>query len=344
MRLVEKHIVNKNSPLYGECDSICFKSKNLYNYANYVIRQEFIKTSKEKQEGIRENANYLNYYDINKLLVLEKQFDMYQLPIKVSNQTLMVLDKNWKAFFASIRDYKKNPAKYKGRPKLPNYLDKENGRFVAIYEKGAISQKQLKHGIIALSKTNIQITSKKENILMVRIVPRLDHYIIEVIYKIPDVCKLEDNGRYLSLDLGINNLATITSNIRDIKPMIINGKPLKSTNQYYNKHIAEYKSVLEKRNKNKHSKRTRRITNKRARKIDDYLHKASKVIVDIAKDKQVNAIIIGKNEGWKQSTDMSKVSNQNFVNIPHSRFISMITYKCEKEGDMCYITRRELYI
>ena len=114
MRLVEKHIINKNSALYAECDGVCFKSKNLYNYANHIIRQEFIQTSKEKQEGARSFTNYLNYNQINRILVDEKQFDMYQLPLKVSNQTLMVLDKNWKSFFASIRDYKKNPSKYNG--------------------------------------------------------------------------------------------------------------------------------------------------------------------------------------------------------------------------------------
>jgi len=332
MRLVEKHIISKNSALYAECDNVCFKSKNLYNYANYIIRQEFIKTSKEKQEGTRSFANYLNYNQINRILVDEKQFDMYQLPLKVSNQTLMVLDKNWKSFFASIRDYKKNPSKYKGRPKLPSYLDKVDGRFITIYEKGAISKLFLKKGILSLSKTNIQLTTRKENILMVRIVPRLSHYVIEIVYQIPDVSKLENNNRYLSLDLGVNNLATITSNAKEIKPMIINGKPLKSMNQFYNKKFAEYKSILEKRNKKKHSNRTRKLTNKRNRKVDDYLHKASKLVIDIAKEKQTNTVIIGKNDGWKQFTDMSKSSNQNFVNIPHSRFIDMIVYKCEKAG------------
>ena len=332
MQLVEKHIINKSHSFFNECDEICFKSKNLYNYANYLIRQEFINTSKEKALGLTEHAIYLNYYNINRILIDNKQFDMYQLPIKVSNQTLMILDKNWKSFFKSIKDYSKNKSKYKGKPSLPNYLDKESGRYIAIYEKGAISKISLKKGIIALSKTNIKISSKKENINMVRIVPRLDHYVIEVVYSIPDKSKLENNDRYISLDLGVNNLATVTSNVKEIKPIIVNGKPLKSINQYYNKKIAEYKSILETRNKLKTSKKTRQLTNKRNRKVDDYLHKASKLIVNFAKDKETNTVIIGKNDGWKQDSDMSKVNNQNFVNIPHSRFINMLVYKCEKEG------------
>lgn len=342
MQLVEKHIISPNSKLYSECDALCFKSKNLYNYANYVVRQEFINTSKEKENGLRSFANYLNYNAINRILIDEKQFDMYQLPIKVSNQTLMMLDKNWKSFFASIKDYKKNPDKYLGRPSLPKYLDKENGRFVVIYEKGAISKKRLKHGVVSLSKTNIEVTSKQQNISMVRIVPRLDHYVIEIVYQIPDVPKLENNNRYFSLDLGVSNLATITSNVKEITPVIVSGKALKSINQFYNKRIAQYKSILDLRNKQKTSKRTRRITNKRNRKVDDYLHKASRRIVELAKQKEVNTVIIGKNDGWKQSVEMRKDVTQNFVNIPHSRFIDMIVYKCEMAG-ISVILQEESY-
>lgn len=318
--------------MFKECDSLCFKSKNLYNYANYLVREEFIKTSKEKELGLKTYANYLNYFAINRILIDNKQFDMYELPIKVSNQTLMILDKNWKSFFATIRDYKKNKNKYTNKPSLPKYLNKTNGRFIAIYEKGAISQKKLKHGIVSLSKTNIEISSKKENIVMVRIVPRLSHYVIEVVYTVPDKELLIDNNKYLSIDLGVGNLATLTSNKKEFKSVIINGKPLKSMNQYYNKNIAEHRSILEIRNKIKTSNKTRKLTNKRNRKVDNYLHKASKEIIKIAKHNNINTVIIGKNDNWKLKSDMSKINNQNFVNIPHSRFIEMIRYKCEREG------------
>ena len=332
MQFVEKHIINKNHKLYLECDQLCFKSKNLYNYANYLVHQEFINTTKEKELGNRTFANYLNYNAINRILIDTKQFDMYELPIKVSNQTLMILDKNWKSFFKSIKDYSKNKSKYKAKPNLPKYLDKIKGRFICVYEKGAISKKRLKHGIVALSKTNIEISSRKENVNMVRIVPRLGYYIIEVVYTVPDVQLLFNNNQYLSLDLGVSNLATLTSNCINFKPIIINGKPLKSMNQYYNKKYAERKSKLELVNKKKSSKYLNKLNLKRINKVDNYLHKASKEIVKLAKNNNLNTIIIGKNDNWKQDVNMSKKSNQNFVNIPHSRFINMITYKCEREG------------
>jgi putative transposase len=117
MILVEKHIINSNHIYYNECDKICLLSKNLYNYANYIVRQEFISTSKQKQEGLLEHAIYLNYHEVRKLVI--NQIDYISLPRKVSNQILMLLDKNWKSFFKSIKDYNVNPQKYLGRPKLP---------------------------------------------------------------------------------------------------------------------------------------------------------------------------------------------------------------------------------
>lgn len=332
MQLTERHIINNSHSLYKECDELCFKSKNLYNYALYLIKQEINKTIEEKEKGLRENIHYLNYYDINKIMIQTQQPDYVALPRKVSNQTLMVLDRNWKSFFKSIRDYKKNSSKYYNTPKPPKYLHKICGRFLTTYEKGAISKTYLKNNIISLSGTNIKLKTKQTNINQVRIVPLLDQYVIEVIYTKEDVIKLSDNQKYLSIDLGINNLATITTNIKRIKPLIINGKPLKSINQYYNKHNSELKSILEKRNKKKQSKQLNKLTIKRNNKINDYLHKASRHIVSLAKEKEINTIIIGKNENWKQNSNIGKKNNQNFVNIPHSRFISMIRYKSEKEG------------
>ena len=100
MQLVEKHIIKKSHSLYKEIDSLCFLSKNLYNKANYIIRQEFINSSKEKESGLREYAIWIRYNEIQKKLQNEKDFDYKQLPAKVSQHVLTTLDKNWKSFFA----------------------------------------------------------------------------------------------------------------------------------------------------------------------------------------------------------------------------------------------------
>lgn len=336
MILVEKHIIDINHPYYKECDKLCFLSKNLYNYANYLVRQEFIRTSKLKEEGKVEHATYLNYNKIRKEVI--RQIDYVSLPRKVSNQTLMLLDTNWTSFFAANRDYRSNPSKYSGRPKLPKYKNPKTGRFVIMYEKGAISIKELRNGIVKLSGTNIRISTKKENITQCRIVPGNNQYTIEILYKVQDVEVNEDNGRYCGIDLGVNNLATMVSNVEGFRPIIINGKPLKSINQFFNKQNAKIKSELEVRNKQKTSKKLRKLTNKRNNKVNDYLHNASRYIINHLISNKINTLVIGKNKNWKKEINIGSVNNQNFVDIPHAKFIDMLTYKCSLVGIKVVIT------
>lgn len=322
MQLVEKHIINRNNEFFNECDSLAFKTKNLYNSCLYVVRQAYIK----------DKTNLL--YELHNLM--KNTEDYKTLPAKVASTVLLMVQHNFKSFFKANAEYYSNPSKFKGRPRLPKYLDKEKGRFVVSYTNQAISKKIFKtSNKIKLSQSIIEFKTKItdfKQINCIRIIPRLDYYVIEVIYTIPDTEIKQNNNRYMSIDLGVNNLATLTSNVKGINPIIINGKPLKSINQFYNKRLSHYQSVLENRNHSKTSKRTRKLTNKRTNKIDNYLHKASKEIVSLASTNNLNTIIIGKNDGWKQETNMAKSANQTFVNIPHSRFIQMIQYKCEIEG------------
>lgn len=340
MILVEKHIIGKNHIHYEECDKVCFLSKNLYNYANYVVRQEFISTSKLKQEGLLDNANYLNYHQIRKMLI--KHSDYTNLPRKVSNQTLMLLDNNWKSFFKSIRDFKINPNKYSGKPSLPNYKNPKKGRSITIYELGAISVKELKKGSIKLSGTDIRIKTNKTNIKQCRIIPKSNHYVIEVLCEIDEIKLKPDNGRYCSIDLGLNNLATVVSNCEEINPYVINGKPLKSINQFYNKQKSLIQSELELRHNKKNSIKLNKLTNKRNNKIDDYLHNTSRYIINHLVSNNINTLIIGNNKNWKQEINIGKVNNQNFVGIPHSKFIHMLNYKCKLMG-INVITTEESY-
>jgi len=318
MQLVERHIIKKNSRYFKECDNLSFLSKNLYNRANYIIRQNFI-----------ENDNgYLNFFDINRIMVDSKDENYISLPRKVSKGTLRILDKNWKSFFNSIKDYKKNPKKYFGRPKLPKYKDKKNGRNIVHYEKGAVSKRKLvKESIIFLSQTNIEIKTKikYEELVAVRIIPKYEHYVIEVIYKKEIENYFLDSDNVLGVDLGINNLATVATSTG--QTFILNGKPIKSINQFYNKRRAKLQSKL-KGNQFK-TNRINKLTNKRNNKINDYLHKASKHIIDYCLAYNIGKIVIGNNKNWKQSINLGKRTNQNFTQIPFSKFIQMIQYKAE---------------
>lgn len=139
---------------------------------------------------------------------------------------------------------------------------------------------------------------------------------------------MSDNGNYLGIDIGLDNLASCVSNNGSC--FIINGRPLKSINQYYNKRLAFLKSKL--KDNKQISKQIRILTNKRNNKIKDYLHKASRMLINHVVSNDINTIIIGHNKCWKQEINIGKRNNQNFVSIPFNMFISMISYKATLEG------------
>ena len=162
----------------------------------------------------------------------------------------------------------------------------------------------------------------------VRVLPRNNHHIVEIAYKVEEKQLSPNNDRYVSVDLGLNNLATVSSNIE--KPFIINGRPLKSINQYWNKEKARLQSFL--RDNRKTSKRIERMTNKRNNKVKDYLHKSSRKIVNFLVSKNISTLVIGYNEEWKQNISIGKVNNQSFTSIPFYTFINQLEYKCKLEG------------
>ena len=314
-------------------DDFCIKSKNLYNHANYIIRNEFVK-----------NGKWIRYADLDKLLKADIEYPDYrQMPTAQSaQQILKLLDKNWKSFFASIKDWSKHKDKYLGRPKLPKYKPK-NGRFMLILTNQNV---KLKDNILKFPKvfngftTNPQFVNKENFISFqqIRIIPNNKQFTIELVYSIEiQDEKLNDNGKYLSIDIGVDNLATISNNI-GLQPVIINGKGLKSINKYYNKQISHYREIAKRMNDVDYTNRMSRLTVKRNNKINDYMHKASKFVIDYAVSNDIHTIIIGNNKNWKQNSSMSKNVNQSFVGIPHQRFIEMIVYKAETAGIRVILT------
>jgi putative transposase len=318
MQLTERHIIKSTEQRFAEIDELAFKSKNLYNAANYVIRQSFVY-----------GWGYINYNEMNRLM---KSHEAYKaLPAKVSQQILMILDKNWKSFFEAVKTYKTDSSKFTGRPKLPKYKDQVKGRNILVYTIQAISSKLLKKGIIKLSGTNLLIKTKvnPDKICQVRLTPKCDSYVIEVIYNEQEPA-LGDNKFVASIDLGLDNLVALTSNQPGFTPLLINGRPLKSINQFYNKRKAQLQSRL--KGSRKTSSRIQRLTRCRHQKIDNYLHHASRLIVDVLSAKQIRTLVIGKNQQWKTEINLGKQTNQNFVSIPHSRLIEMLEYKSRLVG------------
>ena len=324
MQLTERHIIKSTEHRFAQIDGLAFKSKNLYNAANYVIRQSFIY-----------GWGYVGYNEMNRLM---KSHEAYKaLPAKVSQQILMVLDKNWQSFFEAVKAYKIDSSKFTGRPKLPKYKDRTKGRNLLVYTIQAISSKQLKKGIIKLSGTELSIKTQvnPDRVCQVRLVPRCDSYVIEVIYEEPESTVSHSNF-VASIDLGLDNLVALTSNQPGFTPLLINGRPLKSINQFYNKRKARLQSQL--KGSRPTSPRLQRLTRCRNQKVDNYLHHASRMIVDLLTAKQIGTLVIGKNAQWKTEIELGKQTNQNFVNIPHSRLIEMLEYKARLVGVTVIVT------
>lgn len=323
MQLVEQHIIKKSNPIFSELDRMTLLSKNLYNQALYQIRQEYFNEGK-----------YLKYNDLARKLSSEKQIDFIALPAKVSQWVLKQVDKNFVSFFNSRKS--KNVTH---KVHIPKYLDK-NGRNLLTFTNQAISIKELKEGYLKLSGCEGKIPVIHRNVQQVRIVPSGNHYVVEVIYN-KEVKPENQSNNFVGIDLGLNNLATIGGN--NTKPMIVNGRPLKSINQYYNKQLAFLKSRQDTcNNKKVNSLKIKQLTNKRNNKIKDYLHKSSRMLVNQLVSNNVSIIVIGHNKEWKQDINIGKVNNQKFVQIPYNQFIEMITYKAELEG-IKVIQREESY-
>ena len=170
----------------------------------------------------------------------------------------------------------------------------------------------------------------------VRLVPHATHYTMEVIYERAITPADVDPAWVAGIDLGVNNLAVITANQPGFTPLLVNGRPLKALNQWYNKSRAHYQSLLPEGQYTSH--RLDVLTDKRKRQVDSYLHVASRRIVDHLVQQRIGTLVIGKNDGWKQDVTLGKRTNQAFVFLPHARFIQMLTYKAQLVGLQVIVT------
>jgi putative transposase len=302
MHLVEQHVIDQKDARYPVIDAACFASKNLYNAALYEMRQAFI------HQGRR--------IFFNDLYHLMKSHDAYQaLPAKVAQQVLRLLDKNWESYQEACKSYHEDSSKFFGHPKLPQYKDKQKGRNLLVFTAQAVSKKGLKKGRVQPSGVPIEVRTKHQQINQVRIVPRQGFYVVEVVYE-QEIKQTNVHPAYCAgIDLGMNNLVALTSNKPGFQSVLVNGRPVKSVNQFYNKRKAELQKSL---GCTGTTPRMQRMTNKRNRRIDHYMHTVSKHIIDLLVKEGIGTLCIGKNDGWKQKSEMSKRTNQNF-GAPHQR-------------------------
>lgn len=315
--------------------NLCKVSNNLYNQALYLFRQ-----------ALKNENKWLWYADMDKLMKttpnIEGGINYKLLKAQVSQQILKVLDKNIKAYCKAIKDFKSHPANYKAMPQLPSFR-KRGSLFNLYYTNQAAS---IKDGIICLAKGLIipipqwdKYKERVQNFQQVRILPSGKKLKVEIVYRQEVKDADLDKSEYASIDLGIDNLATM---VTDKGSFLYSGKFLKSYNRNFNRRLAKLQSIKDKQGIKKATKRMQNLYEKRDRYFEDAFHKYSRIIVNHLIENRIGNLVVGYNTGWKQSVNIGKRNNQKFVQIPFARLASYLKYKCEMAG-IRFIENEESY-
>ena len=293
-------------------------SNNLYNQALYILRQAF--TSEDKIPSKFDLAKILRHKEYE----CEEYNNFSKMVSCNAEQITQLAAQNFKAFLMSLKAFKKNKSNFTGVPKIPSYNKKDQEFMVIIRD----TQCTIKDGMMRFpKKLNLdKIYVVDIDIAHVRIFPGKKKYKVEVVYKVEALPKRK-KGNIAGIDLGLDNLATVAINNRGIRPLLINGRPLKSMNLHFNNKRNKIQSELKKCNDKYMSNKLETLYRKRNNRFNTFMHKASKEIIDYCLEHNVKQIIIGHNKLQKQESKL-----KNFVAIPTFRLIELIKYKAEYQG------------
>ena len=327
-----KHLSKED---YKSIKHLCHIAKNLTNQAIYNVRQYYF------NEG-----EYLNYEKNYALLKSSENYKM--LNSNMAQQILKEVDGSFKSFFGLLKLAKKGKYAFKDC-KLPNYLPKDG------YTTLVIGFVRLNGNKLILPFSNTyKITHKSVKITIppillhkkvkeIRIIPKANARFFEIqyIYEAECIQRNLNPNNVLALDLGINNLATAVSS--NGNSFIIDGKRLKSINQWYNKTNAKLQSIKDKQHYGKKpTNRQKAITRDRNNKINDYMNKVARKVIDYCISNDIGTLVVGYNETFQRDTNMGKVNNQTFVNIPYGQLRSKLEYLCEL-NDIVFVKQEESY-
>jgi IS605 OrfB family transposase len=332
---VKQQVKHLSKTDYDSIKELCRIAKNLTNEAIYNVRQYYF------TEG-----EYLNY---EKNYYLLKTSDNYKLlNSNMSQQILKEVDGSFKSFFGLLKLAKKGRYSFKDC-KLPHYLPKDS------YATLVIGFVRLKGNKLILPFSNtykknhkpVEITIPPvlldKKVKEIRIIPKANARFFEIQYNYEAECiqRNLNKQKALAIDLGINNLATAVSS--DGKAFIIDGRKLKSINQWYNKELSRLQSIKDKQHLGKKpTKRQKAITRGRNNKINDYMSKTARKIIDYCLLNNIGTLVVGYNETFQRSSRMGKRNNQNFVHIPYGKLREKLEYLCELNG-ITFVKQEESY-
>ena len=316
MDLTEKEIIYSTDERFDLIKELCHLSKNLYNVSLYDVRKYYFETK-----------SYRTWQSQRPIFTKNHNPDYYALQSHLAGEMLMQVSRQFISFFNNKSNKKK---------RIPRYKDK-NGYNVITFPKITISKqiefdedKKLYTYTLCKKSYNLKIQSTKPNVKMVKFVYDETNDLIKCfkIYEVEQTELKRDNSRYFSIDPGLNNIVSIYNNI-GIRPLLYNGRPIKSINQYYNKTNSKMRAELPTNIKS--SKKLKQLSFKRSNKIDYEMHKISNHIsnhiINEAVKNNISKIFIGNNIGWKNEINTGRRNNQNFVNIPHTKLFNQLLYK-----------------
>ena len=315
-----KHLSKKE---FRNLKYLCHIAKNLKNQAIYNVRQHYFK-----------NKKYLSYNENYKMLKNSENYK--KLNSNMAQQILKEVDESFKSFFALLKLAKNG--QYKGKIKLPNYLDKDGFTTLVI---GFV---RLKDDMLivpysnSFKKTHQEVKVKLPSVLKdkkikeIRIIPKQHsrYFEIQYTYEVKEIQRELNENNVLGIDLGIDNLCTCVTNTG--ASFIIDGRKLKSINQYYNKINAKLQSIKDKQKIERTTLRQKRITRKRNNRINDYLSKAARTIVNYCLNNDIGKLVLGYNEDFQRNSNIGSINNQNFVNIPYGKLRDKLIYLCKLYG------------
>jgi len=343
---------------YSALRSLCALSKNLYNVTLYNVRQYYFAEKK-----------YLHYESAYHICKENENYKL--LGTDTAQQTMKVVDRSVKSFFALISKAKSGSYQF-NQIRLPHYLPKD-GLFSLIIPRIRVKDGYFdiptspafrrEHGKITIQfPTNLNPVTIKE----LRIHPKFNGEYFDIEYirneipfheAEPEIKTLNTDNAIaklsaLSIDLGLDNLATCVSvasnTVNTGASFIVDGKKLKSYNQWWNKENARLQSIKDLQGLSRTSfvcGTTRKqffITRKRNNRVNDYLNKTARIIINYCVENSIGNIVVGYNPDWKRNIDIGKKNNQNFVNIPHGNLRQKLDYLCERYG-INYVEQEESY-
>ena len=337
MQLVYKFNIRCDIETRRKLFEWCKVSKNLYNQALFTYKRE-----------LKEHQVYLSYFDLDKAMKittnLEGEINYKLLKAQVAQQCLRSLSANTTSYFNAIKEWKQKPDKFNGMPKFPNYLKSKTRQLTFTNQACTIKDGKIffERNVAIKIPQYEKYAEQFKSFNQVRVIPKYDGEVLEceIVYTTNEINSEVNSTRYASIDLGVDNLATMVTDYSN--PVIYNGKVVKSINQFWNKQSAKLNSEIKKSQNRGTSKNLTKLNNKRNARINDIFHKVSRDIVNQLLESGTGNLVVGYNKGWKDSIKLGKQVNQTFVQIPFAKLISFLEYKCRKVG-INFILNEEAY-